>query len=731
MMDESAIADSKLDAGPTLQFYIPATSSLLERRPRTLKHGPTFALFDHYGDFIGAPGSPEGLFHNDTRHLSRWQLEIEGLRPLLLSSTLRDDNATLTADVTNPDIFDNGHLLLPKDTVHVKRTLFLLDAACHERIALHNFGDEDRTLRIAFRFEADFADLFDVRGHRRKQRGSSRIDIPGQGRVELTYAGADEVTRRTVIEFDPAPRILRETSAEFELTLPAGGRTSLFVRVSCRQPDGPAWDGRRYFRGLRTARSSLRAATARATTVATSNELVNEVLCRAMADVSTLLTDTPHGPYPFAGIPWFATVFGRDGLITAMQLLWIDPSVARGVLRFLAAAQATTVDPEADAEPGKIVHETREGELARLGEVPFRRYYGSVDSTPLFVILAGLYVDRTGDLETLRTIWPNIEAALRWIDEYGDADGDGFVEYGRMSHHGLVNQGWKDSHDAVFAPDGSLAQGPIALVEVQAYVHAAKHHAARLARLLGLAKQAAQLDAAAERLREQFEATFWSEELGFYALALDGEKRRLDVLSSNAGQVLFTGIAAPERAARVADRLLRPEFFSGWGIRTIAQGQARYNPMSYHNGSIWPHDNALIAWGLARYGRMREVMILFKGLIEAATYVDLRRLPELFCGFQRQARKGPTFYPVACAPQAWAAATPFALIGACLGLQFDVPGRQLRLERPRLPDFLDEVLIRNLRIADGRVDLALHRYGDTVAVRTVDRQGDVRVEVEL
>ncbi len=363
--------------------------------------------------------------------------------------------------------------------------------------------------------------------------------------------------------------------------------------------------------------------------------------------------------------------------------------------------------------------------------MPFRRYYGSVDSTPLFIMLAGMYLERTGDVATLEAIWPNILAALDWLDRYGDADGDGFVEYGQHVHHGLVNQGWKDSHDAIFTPEGPLAEGPIALVEVQAYVHAAKRHTARLALLMGDTRRAGELEEQAERLREHFEAAFWSPELGCYALALDGGKRRLDVLSSNAGHALFAGIAAPERAAQVAERLRGPEFFSGWGIRTIARGEARYNPMSYHNGSVWPHDNALIALGLARYDRMGEVAMLFRGLLDAATYVDLGRLPELFCGLQRQPRKGPTFYPVACAPPAWAAAAPFALLGACLRLGFDVPRRRVRLDRPQLPDFLDRVLIRKLGVAGGSLDLVLHRCDGNVAVNVLERRGDIALEVEI
>ena len=412
-------------------------------------------------------------------------------------------------------------------------------------------------------------------------------------------------------------------------------------------------------------------------------------------------------------------------------MLWIDPRVARGVLRRLAHYQATVTDPPSDAQPGKILHEMRGGEMAALHEVPFAQYYGSVDATPLFVLLAGLYGERTGDDEMLEELWPAIEAALRWIDGPGDPDRDGFVEYLRATEKGLANQGWKDSHDAIFHADGRLAEGLIALAEVQGYVFAAKRLAARSALRLGRREVARRLEVEAHLLAERFEEKFWCEELGTYALALDGNKRPCKVRSSNAGQVLFSGMVREHRAHLVAADLLRPHFFAGWGIRTIALGEARYNPMSYHNGSIWPHDNAMIALGFARYGLKHSVEVLFKGLFDAASYMDLRRLPELFCGFRREKNRGPTLYPVACAPQAWASATPFTLLEAALGLEFDTERSEIRLRNPRLPAFLNEVILRGLQLGSSTVDLRISRHEDDVSMEVLRRRGKIQVSIVL
>ncbi len=718
-MDER---ESILPDGEQFQIGVPASQG---GDTRSLKHSNTFAVFDGYGDIVGLAGGAEGIFHRDTRYLSNLRLSISGHRPILLSSSMRDDNGALICDLTNPDLHRPSCATLVHDLIHLRRLKFLWNNTSFERLAIRNFGELRSRVTIQIDFAADFADIFEVRGNQRERRGTYQRPEIDSDSVVISYMGLDDRKRQTQLRFHPIPTLLRSDRAIFEIDLAARESASIFIEVRCDSIASNVAPWKLFFSSLRDARRDLRTVTARAAVAETSNDIFNEVIRRSAADLYMLTTDLAEGPYPYAGIPWFSTVFGRDALITALETLWIDPSIARGVLLHLAANQAQESNVANDAEPGKILHEARQGEMAELGEVPFRRYYGSVDSTPLFIMLAGAYLERTDDVATLVKLWPHIAAALKWIDVHGDFDGDGFVEYGRKSDNGLVNQGWKDSHDSIFHADGVLAEGPIALVEVQGYVYAAKRAAASIARRTGLDGSAALLDQQAATLQTRFDDHFWDEGLGTYVLALDGEKRPCRVRTSNAGHALFSGIALSKRAPSIVRNLMNSISFCGWGIRTVAASEARYNPMSYHNGSVWPHDNALIAFGLASYGFSAEVTKVFKGLFEAAVHIDLRRLPELLCGFARVPSQGPTFYPVACSPQAWAAAAPLALIVASLGLSFDPRGRRVVFKNPHLPDFLEHITLRRLTMGDAHISVRLRRIGTDIALHVIESQGDI------
>jgi glycogen debranching enzyme len=732
------------------QFYILASTSLAQERRCVLKHGDTFAIFDSFGDIAAYGLGEQGLYHEGTRFLSRLRLLLDGRRPLLLSSRVREQNDLFGADLTNPDLSIGDQTVRPRDLLHIFRSRFLWEGRWYERLRLWNYSLAPMPIRLGFQFAADYADIFEVRGMHRARRGRRLDPAPDHDGLVLGYEGLDGVVRRTGLAWHPPPDRCGADTAEFSLELPAHSSASLSMTITCAAASPPAMLAIAPTRGLNAVApvSPLDAPPGRAGAydtafdaaaermaaarrgwchIYTSNEQFNDWLNRSTADLQMMISETQYGPYPYAGVPWFSTPFGRDGIITALQLLWSNPAVARGTLAFLAATQARAFAPSQDAEPGKILHETRGGEMARLGEVPFGRYYGSVDATPLFVILAGAYHRRTADDEFIRSLWDSIERALAWIDDYGDRDGDGLIEYARYNPNGLVHQGWKDSSDSIFHDDGSFADGPIALCEVQAYAFEARREGARLARRLGHADRAVALDTAAHRLRREFERRFWCEELGTYALALDGAKRACRVRTSNAGHCLFAGIASPERARTVAGTLLSADSFSGWGIRTVASNERRYNPMSYHNGSVWPHDNSIIAVGLRRYGLRELVLKPLTGLFDASLFVDLSRLPELFCGFHRRGGEGPTLYPVACAPQAWAAGAGFLLLQAALGLVIDGRRRRVAFYRPLLPPFLEEIRIRNLRVGEGTLDLVLERRDNDVGISVPRRDGDIVV----
>jgi len=691
-----------------------ATSSTGENRtPRTLyalKSGDLFVVADSHGDIVG---DGDGLFLNDTRLLSCFRLRLAGRAPSLLSARVSADNMIFTSHLTNTPLPPIGDAAFPEGVVHIERQRMLGEGRMHERIALTNFAATRISLPLELEMGADFTDMFEVRGMTRARRGASLPPHVDGHSIVFSYEGLDGVTRRSVLVASAPIAAFDGRIACFPVVVERGESLVLHLEVSAGSDASPAEP--RWRQATARARRAVRTKVHTGASLRVGNPVFDEWLSKSRADLALLRTNLDTGPYPYAGIPWFSTPFGRDGLITAMQALWFDPSLARGVLAFLAKTQATETSAFRDSAPGKIMHEMRRGEMADLCEIPFGRYYGGVDSTPLFVMLAGAYAQRTGDLAFIETIWPALERALGWIEGTGDSNRDGFVDYARGLGTGLANQGWKDSNDSVFHADGSDPSGPIALVEVQGYVFAAYHAMADMAEMRDDTDSAARYRERAETMRAAIEQSFWLEDEKFYALALDGQRRLCAVRSSNAAHLLFVGAPSRERARSVIDELLGSAFFSGWGVRTLATGEARYNPLSYHNGSVWPHDTAIAAAGMARYGERDGVVRILSGMFESAVRFDMR-LPELFCGIERKgAGDAPVAYPVACTPQAWAAGSAFMLLQACLGVTIDFR-RGIRIRQPRLPAGVDLLTIGDLQVGGMKHTLTFQRVGPKVVV---------------
>ncbi|QBS37265.1 amylo-alpha-1,6-glucosidase [Thermaerobacter sp. FW80] len=698
---------------------------------QVIKADDVFLLTDERGDIpAGAPGGL-GLFTRDTRFLSRFELRLNG-SPLLALTAEAERGDTGRVLLVNAPAATGGPQGLARDSVVLERLRIVADGVLYERLTVTNHHRAPQEVEVAYEVDADFADVFLVRGYPARRRGlitARRIDARG---LRVRYDGADGIRRETRIRFsEPAATWDQPGRFRFRMALQPGEHRTLTLTVEpvigadrgdvagggkakghrnrCG-PDAPAAARREPVRSLEQALAAAEDAYRRwqeaLPRVESSHPLFDRLVRRGLDDLRMLTIDLGDGPLPVAGIPWFAAPFGRDSLIAALQALPFLPELARGTLRSLARLQGQRVDVARSEEPGKIPHEIRFGELANTGQVPFGRYYGSVDATPLFLIVAAEFYRWTGDRTLVEGLWPHVDAALRWIEHHGDVDGDGFVEY-RGDGTGLINQGWKDSGDAVVHRDGTLARGPIALCEVQGYVYEALRQWGRILREWGEAERAAQLQTAAQRLRERFNQAFWMDDEEFVALALDGDKRQVAVITSNAGHLLITDLLGHERAARVARRLLEPDLFSGYGIRTMSSRERAYNPASYHNGSVWPHDNSLIAWGMARQGYGEGVHRILAGLLAVAEQATSHRLPELWCGFSAAA--GPFVpYPAACAPQAWAAGAPLLLVRALLGLEPDAPAGVIRLQ-PVLPPWLAGVRLRGLRVGGGRLSLEVRR----------------------
>lgn len=710
------------------RYYILASSVAADLPKIVLKHDDAFLVADRRGGFPDLPGGEFGFYVNGTRFLRRLELRLGQQQPLLLNAAVSEDALEGVIELTNPDMIDDGHLVLPRHTVRLSRGVTLYASQLTQTLTVECFARQSCRLRVVWAFGTDFVDVFEVRGYRRPQRGALLPARCQKATVDLRYRGLDEVTRTTRLSFDPPPVRLGEQVAEYELELAPGGRAELAVTITAASDTAlpPALKSREAAARRRDIVEGLRRRSVR---VQSDHELFNQWVDRAWRDLHLLATETPDGFVPYAGIPWYVAPFGRDSLITALQTLPFAPEVARGTLRFLARHQGTVDDAFTDQEPGKIMHEYRGGELAACREIPFIPYYGSVDATPLFLILLTEYVRWTADLALARELWPAAERALAWIETQGSLGHDGYLWYGRRSSIGLNNQGWKDSQDAIMHDTGELAGPPVAVVEAQGYAYAALLGAAELAGALGRGEWAPPLRARAERLRQRFEADFWTSDMAFYALALDGERRPCRVVTSNPAHCLWTGIAGEARAQIVAQRLMAEDMFTGWGIRTLSAQERLYNPMSYHNGSVWPHDTAIAALGMRRYGLNEPFLALTTSLFQAVLHFDGARMPELFCGFPRRPREGPTRYPVACSPQAWSAGVVFQLVSGMLGL---VPGaveNRLTLNRPCLPPWLTGLEVGGLALGHSRVTLRVSQGRQDAAVELLERDGDVEIVV--
>jgi glycogen debranching enzyme len=724
-------ADTVIKVGPDL--YVLASSLASRRATRVLANGDSFAVFEIGGDVLESPLEALGFFHRDTRYLSRFELKIAGETPYYLNSSPSSENAQIRINLSNPDLGLRGDAIeLPRNSIQIERNWVLDGAAIFHKAVIRNYSRKRVEIPLDFLFAVDFADLFEVRGLRRTRRGDYSEPETDPGSIRFSYRGLDGVRRSTELVFEPRPTVLQAGRASFLFALEPDEQKELEIRIAGGWEPEQNQNGHamRFEQALQARRSEIAVFDAGWCRISASNQPLDSLLRRSCADLTSIIKLAPEGTFMMAGIPWFATLFGRDSILTALFALPFNPAITVGTLKTLARLQGTEVNHRRDEEPGKIVHEIRAGEMAATGEVPFSRYYGSVDSTPLFLWLLGSYVATTGDLQLAAELWENAEAAIRWIERWGDRDGDNYVEYLRESPRGLANQGWKDSFDAISHADGALARPPIALCEVQGYVYAACTLIADTARRLGYRDMGDRLEERAAALKSAFARDFWLERERTVALALDVNKRPCRVMASNAAHCLAAGLLDGDRAHAVAQRLLDEEMFSGWGVRTLSAREQRYNPMSYHNGSIWPHDNALVAAGLARADGPKSMLPILEGLLQAAVHLHTGSLPELFCAFPRDERIGPVPYPVACHPQAWSAASVFMIVQAMLGMEIRGFERKLVIGSPAMPEWLDWLKVENLRVGDGSVSFVVRRTLEVPAIEILDKRGAVAVELK-
>jgi glycogen debranching enzyme len=734
------------------QIYVPEWPCVVSERPQptlTVKDDDLFLVTDTIGNISGCSlqdGNPSmGLFCADTRFLSRLELQINGRSPVLLSSTA-DKGFGLSVLCTNPRI-DNH---LNADTIGIRREL-VLNGALFEEIEVANYSTTSITFELSLSFDADFVDLFEVRGHSRKQRGKllrlaepTHLEETGDGLLPpatqlnreesliLAYQGLDGAVMESRIQFQhQQPDYFQGYTAIWKLELASHETKKLGYRLHKLTNNQPS-------SGVNAATTLAQAKASelmeeqnwvqQITRISSDKSLFNRVIERAEEDMYLLRQSFGKYKTVSAGVPWFSTLFGRDSIITASQTLMLNPQIAKETLILLAAYQGKKEDEWREEEPGKILHELRMGELARCQEIPHTPYYGTVDATPLWLMLYADYYAWTHDQETLEQLWRNAILAMDWIDR--NLHETGYLSYYRKSKGGLINQGWKDSGDCIVNRKGELAKGSISLCEVQAYVYAAKIKLAEIARMKERLDLGDRWQQEAKNLRVRFNKDFWIEDEDFCALGLDGEGKQVDSITSNPGHCLQLGIFTPEKAYSVAERLRAPDMFNGWGIRTLSSLSPAYNPMGYHIGSVWPHDNSLIAMGLRSLGLIDQALELFQGLFNMTFQQSYQRPPELFCGYELNGDNAPVQYPVACTPQAWATGSIFQLLQMMVNLVPDAQNNCLRIIDPALPESINRLSLHNLRVGGTILDLEFERVGSTTSCRVANKRGNLRVVIE-
>ncbi len=744
MMDAPALDSKLIEMGlrpmdapqePRVRYLEPHLSNV---ESLALIRGRTFFVSDRTGNLM-PPGAPHvGLFREDTRYLSQMEMRVNGHAPILLSATSEGAYANRVELTVKGSVPGEG-LDIPVNTVFLHREQILENEGLHDLLQIQNFHSEKAHLVIEISYECDFMDIFQVRGILRGKSGRYFEPLRTEKQIAFVYEGLDARVRTTTISFDPVPTRISDHSVRWEMVLEPRSQARIASTIVTQafskgmlpasftsSSTTPPWmsEYEKVEEHEEKLHQGLSAWEQDCTKFRSSNEIFNSLLATSLLDFYSLQIPEGANRAIAAGVPWFAALFGRDSLISSFQTLALNPALARGTLLSLAAWQGKVVSADNDEEPGKILHELRFGEMTATGEVAFGRNYGSVDATPLFIILLSEYFHWTGDLALVEELRAPLDGAVRWLLECGDLDGDGFVEYLRKTEKGLLNQGWKDSGDAMAHVDGTLATAPIALVEEQGYAADGMRRASGLLRSLGDEEKAQELSRRSDELIRKLDQAFWLEDQQYYAMALDKDKRPLAVISSNPGHLLFTQTIGAERAKQVVSRLMSQGLFSGWGIRTLSDAEQTYNPMSYHRGSVWPHDNSLIAFGMARYGYQQHASEIFSALFEASLHFRGYRLPELFCGNQRHRRDEPVQYPVSCSPQAWASGTPILILTAMLGLRPDANGAELKIVNPQLPEFLTYLEVRDLRVGKSWLDLDFVRRDDRTSCRVVGRRGE-------